>query len=205
MQIIVAQAFGAIVFLVGSIWLGSKTRRHADRGAAERASRVSHLLFWGTLVVPGIFGVFHPGLTRYDELLGLPSLPLRTLWLAVGLVLLLVGLGLMAISNRLLIRTGRGAAAFLLTGRLVSDGLYGRTRNPMSLGFYTACVGVGLIAGSTTVTLGVLLIIVPIHVINLKYFEECELELRYGQPYVEYKRRVPFLIPPIGRRQDTHV
>lgn len=69
----------------------------------------------------------------------------------------------------------------------------------MSLGFYAACAGIGMIAGSLTVTLGVLLIIVPVHAINLKYFEERELELRYGPPYVDYRQRVPFLIPRLTR------
>ena len=50
-----------------------------------------------------------------------------------------------------------------------------------------------------TVTLGALLIIVPVHLINLKYFEEREVELRYGQPYGEHRRQVPFLFPRLGR------
>lgn len=69
----------------------------------------------------------------------------------------------------------------------------------MSLGFYAACVGMGMIAGSLTVTLGVLSVIVPVHVINLKYFEERELEQRYGDAYVDYRQRVPFLIPRFKR------
>ncbi len=199
MQVIVAQALGAVVFLVGSIWFGTRTRRLADRTVAERASRVSHLLFWVALVLPGAIGFFYPGLMRYDELLGIPSLPVCPFWFAVGVVLLCVGLGFVVVSNRFLVKTGKGAAAFLLTERLVTEGVYGRTRNPMSLGFYLGCVGVGMIAGSVTVTLGVLLVILPIHTFNLKFFEERELELRYGQSYVEYKRRVPFLLPRFGR------
>lgn len=69
----------------------------------------------------------------------------------------------------------------------------------MSLGFYLACVGIGMIAGSLTVTLGVLLLIVPVHVINLKYFEERELEMRYGDAFLDYKQRVPFLFPRLMR------
>ena len=201
MPVIVTQAFGALLFLVGSIWLGRAVRRDPGTTTAERASRVSHLLFWIALVLPGTVGVFHPGLANYDVLLGIPSLPVRPFWLATGVLLLGAGLGLMAVSNRFLIKTGKGAAAFLITKRLVSDGVYGRSRNPMSLGFYLACVGVGMIAGSTTVTLGVLLVILPIHVFNLKYFEERELELRYGGSYFQYKRRVPFLFPRFRRVQ----
>jgi protein-S-isoprenylcysteine O-methyltransferase Ste14 len=199
MQVIVIQAVGAAVFLAGSLLLGSRIRRRGNSRVAENASRISHLLFWIALVLPGMVGLFYPGLTAYDKLLGIPSLPVLPIWIAVGVVLVCAGLALMVASNRLLIKKGSGAAAFLLTKRLVSGGLYERTRNPMSLGFYATCAGIGMIAGSVTVTLGVLLIIVPIHMINLNYFEERELELRYGQSYVDYRRRVPFLIPRMKR------
>jgi protein-S-isoprenylcysteine O-methyltransferase Ste14 len=32
----------------------------------------------------------------------------------------------------------------------------------------------------------------------LKYFEEKELELRFGDSYLEYKKSVPFLVPRIS-------
>jgi protein-S-isoprenylcysteine O-methyltransferase Ste14 len=194
-KVILLQALGGLVFLFGTLWLGARIQRQPQRAVAESASRVSHLLFWFGLVLPGMLGVFHPGLTHYDELLGLPALPLRPLWWALGSVLLAAGLGLMAVANRSLIRLGRGAPAFLLTERLVTDGIYGRTRNPMSLGFYLACAGLGMVAGSLAVTLGVLGILVPLHTFNLKHFEERELELRYGPSYATYRRRVPFLLP----------
>jgi protein-S-isoprenylcysteine O-methyltransferase Ste14 len=60
-------------------------------------------------------------------------------------------------------------------------------------------LGAGLIAESFTVTLAVLAVLVPVHVFNLKYFEERELELRYGKPYWGYKRQVPFLLPRFRR------
>ena len=36
-----------------------------------------------------------------------------------------------------------------------------------------------------------------------KYFEELELELRYGQPYQEYKIGVPFLLPNLMARRTA--
>jgi protein-S-isoprenylcysteine O-methyltransferase Ste14 len=200
MLAVAIQALGILVFLVGSLWLGRAVRRSGDGGAAARRSRLSHALFWIALVLPGAAGLFRPGPAAYDELLGLPGLPARPVWNVAGAVLLAAGLVLVGASNRHLIRKGRGAAAFLLTGRLVADGLYGRTRNPMALGFYAACLGVGMLAGSLAVTLGVLLLLVPVHVFNLRYFEERELELRFGNAYLEYRRRVPFLVPRFGGR-----
>ena len=35
----------------------------------------------------------------------------------------------------------------------------------------------------------------PAHLFFLKYFEEKELELRFGESYQEYKQQVPFLFP----------
>ncbi|MDE3089621.1 MAG: isoprenylcysteine carboxylmethyltransferase family protein, partial [Chloroflexota bacterium] len=81
------------------------------------------------------------------------------------------------------------------TQQIVRVDLYSRTRNPMSLGYYLVCVGIGLLAGSTFVTLGALLIVIPTHLFFLKYFEELELELRFGEAYLDYKRSTPFLIP----------
>ena len=43
----------------------------------------------------------------------------------------------------------------------------------------------------------------PAHAFNIKYFEEVELEVRYGGICSEYKRRVPFLIP--GFRSNPKV
>lgn len=196
------QATGVFIFLAGSIWLAITIRRPGSTDAAENASRVSHALFWFGLVLPGAVGFFYPGLTAYDELLGMPNLPVRPVWIAAGIVSLSAGLVLVVSANRFLIKKGRGTAAFLLTEQLVSDGLYERTRNPMSLGFYAGCAGIGMIAGSLSVTLGVLIVVVPVHLFNLKYFEERELALRYGHSYVDYKRRVPFLIPRLERGEE---
>ena len=71
----------------------------------------------------------------------------------------------------------------------------------MSLGYYLISLGVSLLAGSTYLACITLLPLIPAHAYNLKYFEEAELELRYGGIYSEYKRRVPFLIP--GMRSNA--
>ena len=131
-------------------------RRVHAKSFAERASRICHLLYWSCLVLPGLAGIVYPGLTHYDELLGLRSLPMRPLAFGVGAVLFLAGFALLVSSSRALAKLGRGAAAFLLTKRVVSQEVYQWTRNPMSLGYYMACLGVGLMVGSSSVTLGTL-------------------------------------------------
>lgn len=199
---VVIQALGAAVFFAGSVWLGRMIRHGEHRGAAARLSRLSHLLFWVCLLAPGLVGFFYPGLTSYDQLFGIPPLPYPSVAFSMGLLFLTGGSFLMVSSNHALVRLGRGTAAFLLTERVVTEGIYRWTRNPMSLGFYTMCVGIGLVAGSTVVVLGALLVVIPAHVLNLKYFEECELEIRYEESYLAYKKRTPFLFPHFHRRKE---
>jgi protein-S-isoprenylcysteine O-methyltransferase Ste14 len=64
----------------------------------------------------------------------------------------------------------------------------------MSLGYYLCALSAGFISGSTLLTFVVLLGLIPAHIFFLKYFEELELELRFGD---SYKQAVPFMIPRI--------
>jgi protein-S-isoprenylcysteine O-methyltransferase Ste14 len=161
-----------------------------------------HFLFWAGVVPPTGIGILYPGLTGFDAELGLSALPQQPLIRLAGVLGLLTGAYLIVVSNIALRYFGKGAHAFWLTKRLVSGNIYGRTRNPMSLGLYLASIGIGLLAGSTYLTMGALLGVIPVHVFYLKYFEEYELELRLGQSYLEYKQRVPFLLPGWGGRSS---
>lgn len=189
------QAVGALVFFVGTLFIGRRLRRCPTRTSAERLSRVSHALFWGGLVAPELAGIVYPGLTAFDGLLGLPSLPYPAAMTMVGWPMLLIGGYYLAMSNLALKARGSGFAAFKLTRRIVAQSVYERVRNPMSLGFYLAYLGIGLISGSGYLLLGAMAVIIPVHAFNLCYFEECELLVRHGASYAEYRRRVPFILP----------
>ena len=154
------------------------------------------------MVPPAALGVLYPGLTGLDQALGLNPLPRHPVILVAGALGLLVGAYLFILSNIVLGLSGNGTSAFWLTQRLVAGNIYRRTRNPMSLGFYLGAVGLGLLVGSAYMTWGALLVVMPVHVLYLKYFEEYELELRLGQAYMEYKQRVPFLLPRWFSRQS---
>ena len=205
MVVIILQVVGGLVFVVGTFVLGAYLRRHATKDQAEKTSRISHGLYWLALVLPAFVGVFYPGLTHFDEILGIPSLPLRSVSAALGLVAVVAGLYLNFAAQASLRRLGAGTNAFKLTQKVVTSNVYARTRNPMSLGYYLLCVGLGLIAGSTYVTLGSLLGVVPAHLFNLIYFEEYELALRLGPSYLAYKERVPLLFPRLGPLESPTV
>lgn len=191
---------GLIAFAISALILGAWLRKNRTKVDAEKSSRIMHFLFFAGLVAPPIIGVFYPGLTRFDELAGLKSLPWKPFFLALGIFLAVPGLYFLGITNKLLRALGNGANAFRLTKQIVAEDVYKLTRNPMSLGFYLFALALGFGSGSTFVTLAVLLGLIPAHVFFLKYFEELELELRFGESYLEYKKSVPFLIPKFIRK-----
>ncbi len=71
----------------------------------------------------------------------------------------------------------------------------------VTLGFCFLCVGLGFIAGSTYFVLYTVLGVMPVH-INLVYFEELELEIRFGERYQEYRRQIPFLISRFAKSRQ---
>ena len=195
MSLVIAQLAGVVVFCIGVLALGLWLRRRPSANAARRTSMISHILFHAGLSVPMVWGLFWPSIGRFDAIVGLPSLPLPAMWEILGGGLLLAGFYLAALSMIVLMKWGQGLASFVLSQRVVEMNLYERLRNPMALGWYLMCLGLAGCACSTYLMLYLLLGHIPAHIFYLKFFEERELELRFGQSYLAYKRRVPFLIP----------
>jgi len=189
---------GLLAFILGVGILGLWLRKHPSKFNAEVSSRIVHFLFFAGYGTPFLISVFYPGLTHLDELVGLGPLPLKPFFLMTGIIVAIPGLYLLGSSNKLLRSLGSGANAFRLTKRIVETDIYKYTRNPMSLGYYLFLLSIGFISGSTLLTIGILLGLIPAHVFFLKFFEELELELRFGESYKQYKQKVPFLIPKLS-------
>jgi protein-S-isoprenylcysteine O-methyltransferase Ste14 len=194
-----AQVGGVVVFWIVTIAVGIRLRGHRELAAAESLSRVSHLAFWLGLVAPWALGFIWPRPAALDRLVGLPPLPVSP-WvrLVLGIPLLVGGVVLMQLSISSLKRLGAGAPAFKLTGSVVDSGVYARVRNPMALGFYPACLGGALLSGSSWMLLYTVLGVIVAHAFNLRFFEELELSIRYGEAYERYREVTPFLLPRFG-------
>jgi len=197
MLILYLALLGICVFTLGTWIMGSWLRRHPSKMNAVKASRIVHTLFFAGLGAPFLMGIFYPGFTHLDKLLGLDSLSPKVFFTIIGIIMVIPGCYYLGVSNKLIRTVGEGANALRLTKQIVVQDVYQYTRNPMSLGYYLFLIGIGLISGSTLLTLYFLLGIIPSHLFFLKYFEEWELELRFGDPYREYKQKVPFLIPKL--------
>ncbi|MFW9854283.1 MAG: methyltransferase family protein [Candidatus Thorarchaeota archaeon] len=92
---------------------------------------------------------------------------------------------------------GLGAPFALIANSryLVSDWLYARTRNPMVLAILLFLVSLALFFQSAGFLLWVLTLVVPVWIFFLKVYEEKELEIRFGENYLEYKIHTPLLVP----------
>jgi protein-S-isoprenylcysteine O-methyltransferase Ste14 len=91
---------------------------------------------------------------------------------------------------------GLGAPfAIHLTEKLARDWLYKYTRNPMGLASLACLLALGIYYQSLGFVLWALLIVTPTWLYFAVVYEERELELRFGQPYLDYKARTPLFLP----------
>jgi len=95
---------------------------------------------------------------------------------------------------------GRGTPVPLMaTQKLIIRPPYSYCRNPMALGAIVMYLGVAILFGSmgsvVLVLLGTGLLLTYI-----KRIEEREMEIRFGQEYLKYKKQTPFLIPRLWKQ-----
>lgn len=81
---------------------------------------------------------------------------------------------------------------------MVTGGPYRRTRNPLYFGLILHTVALGLLMPPSGALVTLILIILC--ELRLAYGEESFLSGRLGEPYREYVRRVPILLPAIRPR-----
>ncbi len=85
--------------------------------------------------------------------------------------------------------------------KLVVTGLYIHLRNPMVLGYIVLLYGIGVLLSSFSLILISAPLFSLLNFLYLKTIEEKEMEKKFGQQYLEYKRNVPMFIPEFGRRR----
>jgi protein-S-isoprenylcysteine O-methyltransferase Ste14 len=191
------------VCVMSTVAFGILLRIIHSKKAAEITTRIMHVIVVSSITLPLINVLYYFRMYNYDELLNIPSLQFPTISKAVGIVMMFIGIGLVILAVGSLLFRGQGFPLMILTEKLADNLLYKRTRNPMMSGLLLTFVGIGLLIGSSFLTLWSLIGFIPAIIFWLKFFEECELEIRLGQSYREYKQRVPFLIPSFLKMKGT--
>jgi protein-S-isoprenylcysteine O-methyltransferase Ste14 len=194
---IFTQIIGCGIFAASSIILAILLSKYPSAKVRVITTLILHHIGLFAFLLPLVIGIFYPGITSYDRILGIPSLPYRSLAVTIGVLLTPISIFYIFTSWLGIIGLGHGHPGLDLTKKMVDELVYKTSRNPMSLGFYAGCLALGFLAGSTYFTLWTLIEIIPCHILYLKIFEELELEMRFGQSYIEYKKHTPFLIPNI--------
>jgi protein-S-isoprenylcysteine O-methyltransferase Ste14 len=80
------------------------------------------------------------------------------------------------------------------TKRFLPHGPYRYVRNPMILGFSFYLLGWAFLFNRYGSLITALITVVTLF-LEIKFIEEHELQQRFGNDYLDYKKEVPFLIP----------
>ena len=136
----------------------------------------------------------------------LPNLPINVITFAGGLALMFIGFLLSTWAVYAQYKYGRGTPnPWLPPQKLVKEGPYKYSRNPMHLGNALYTIGIGFIIGSTPYLI-ISIIGYSIVLLYNKFIEEKELEKKFGDEFREYKEKTPFLIPiKIGGKKEKWV
>jgi protein-S-isoprenylcysteine O-methyltransferase Ste14 len=177
-----------VLLVLPIAWLG---RRALDaRTGAERAARVTVLVHAATMTVLGaaVIQAFRLARQRPGWLLPVPS--------GVGSALTAVTGVATALTVLNLALRGLGAPfGIVLSRRLATDWMYRWTRNPMLLATLSWFTALGLWLRSGWFVAWVVGSVAPVWLAFVKVYEERELELRFGAPYLEYRSRTPLFWP----------
>jgi len=118
-----------------------------------------------------------------------------SLWQWLGVWLLLNGMGLSAWCVNLFNVEGRGTPLpFDPPKQFVASGPYRYVRNPMMLGIFLILGGEVALYGSRAVW-RYTLVLMGVAYSFVRFWEEPDLERRFGHAYLSYKRQVPRWIP----------
>lgn len=123
------------------------------------------------------------------DVLGGGRLALHAPHAVAGSLLVLVGLLVMLWGWRLFVTSRIAICPTAETVRLVFDGPYRVTRNPMYLGLVLMLLGVAVWRGSALYYIAAVVFFVIIDRIFCR-FEEAKLRTRFGDEYLAYARRV---------------
>jgi len=167
------------------------------RRAKRKYSKKYKLII--TLLGIIFFAVLVPAAIIYTSLaldamlrLGLPLEPYN---IVLGLVLIIASISFAAWALWCQWNIGKGTPVPVApTQKLIVTGPYAYCRNPMVFGVLLYYLGLVLAVGSL-MGLGVVFIFGVLASMYVKFVEEKELELRFGDEYVEYEKNTPFVIP----------
>ena len=127
----------------------------------------------------------------------LESYQFMTISIVSGEILIMVGLYIIWITVSLFTDYGKVTPAPYSPPKvLVAIGIYRYVRNPMMIGVWCVLLGEASLFMSIGILLWFLIFFIG-SILFVTLWEERDLERRVGEPYCEYKRKVPRWIPRV--------
>lgn len=139
---------------------------------------------------------------RLDSRLNLPDFHIGWINILVCAVLAVIG-GYYAFSSVIqqVFNAEGTPLPFIPTQKLLVRSVFQQSRNPMTFGTICMYLGLALLVGSISAVI-LVIIFFAFLLVYIKRIEERELELRFGNAYLSYKKKTPFLFPRIRSRSD---
>jgi protein-S-isoprenylcysteine O-methyltransferase Ste14 len=156
---------------------------------------VGLIVFFGMLLLVVLGSLYLDRVLCFPELLPGPTGDVT------GVILLSIGLVVWAWCVVWFSRAKGTPVPFNPPRELVTTGPYAWSRNPMLTGVFASLFGIGFILHSLSMVLVWTPLFVVFNILELKLIEEPELERRFGESYIVYKRSVPMFIPRVIRYQ----
>jgi len=132
-----------------------------------------------------------------DQFFGLPEFISKPFSIAISTPFLVIGSFLWLWSAWKFLKTKGTPVPVNPPPKLVTDGPYAYSRNPMMTGLFMVMAGIGIFFGSVTLTFVMTPLFVFMSILEFKYIEEPELAKRFGTQYIEYKKKTPIIIPKL--------
>jgi protein-S-isoprenylcysteine O-methyltransferase Ste14 len=169
--------------------------------AATGTKRTRTLLTPIGVIIFGAFtAVFVVAALLVDRLLSLPGILPMGLRTSVSIPVMAMGAVITAWSALHFLKVKGTPVPFNPPPKVVATGPYRYARNPMLTGVFLFLFGLGLAVDSFSLVFVFTPLYILFNVWELKAIEEPELVKRFGDEYIEYRRRTQMFIPGFRRR-----
>lgn len=162
---------------------------------------------WKKIFLTPVFGIIFLFVTSIfvivplyiDGWLNIPRFKLYPLNLIFSACLFCAGLWLVIWSNFYVFRVKGTPVPANPPPRLITDGPFRYSRNPMTAGYFLIMFSIGIYFGSILSVFIFTPAFILLHRNELKTVEEPELEKRLGEEYLRYKSAVPMFFPRLNK------
>ncbi|MDF1539837.1 MAG: isoprenylcysteine carboxylmethyltransferase family protein [Candidatus Thorarchaeota archaeon] len=180
-------------------FLSVEHERLDGRFGKEKGERIGGVLGiisgWGYFLF--LFGIWLSPQMNYVLPISSDFLMFSLEWISISLSSFLIGLvflipgiwfGIKGVTD-----LGLKVSETHRADQIITQGVYGRVRHPQYLGAILSHIGISLMLSIFYALLITPILVIRDYIVCLK--EEKELEQEFGEDYIDYKSKIPMLIP----------